>query len=234
MHYNILMKQLRLGKKSMRMHQSSPKASIASRYAIHVFYKYFRYRSLLACAFVLFSLKLANRHFNRGIFLLEASPTLKERDSGYNDILCAKKLESEARACDKQFGKGQKAPQRFEVILHRIEGLCLLLKSPELTDVWGVDGLLEEMESLISHEREEEDLESPFFESVSKHGRQQQLECSRIKVLMARGDRENAYRIAVRMIVEDEFVRTFSLGHHHCYIDIIVSTFLCFVRFSLR
>jgi len=158
----------------------------------------------------------ANRHFNRGVFLLEtrqkSNPALEcqPRENGFRDMQIARDYDAIA-----SMRKPQKPTAddwsllRFETLLRRLQGLSMLLMDEsilsDLERIWNPDDLLDEAESLYFAECDREQ-ESALFRDISKVGRLQQLECQKINVLVAKGRRDEALRLATRMIVEDEFI----------------------------
>ena len=158
------------------------------------------YTTLIA----LFFPQQANRHFNRGIFHLDTSAASRTKDAGYNDLLKSKQYDTEACELKGGWNKEHDVVSDFKILLCRVEGLSAIIRIPDVEDVWGVDELIDKAESLLQVECEKDD--SPLFKAISCVGRLQQLECSKIWVLTARGDKEEALRIAVRMIAEDEYI----------------------------
>jgi hypothetical protein len=159
---------------------------------------------------MLFAEQLANRHFNRGLFLcLTAHDACAPEDAVYRgraDLLQAKQLDCEIR--DYLVGARLlqlKSASYFDRLMRRANGLIELLKNGiEVEEVWDVYELLEEAESLLFVVRRLPN--SPLFVELSPLGRLQQLEGVALEVQRYHGDLFEGARIGMRMMVEDEFI----------------------------
>ncbi|KAL3924455.1 MAG: hypothetical protein SGILL_001036 [Bacillariaceae sp.] len=157
---------------------------------------------------------LANRYFNRGLFLLHAKGDHKcpneIEELGMRDIQIACDMDHEVVAYGEEIGWGSadRAEKRFNVNVGRIRGFNILYELGYDHD-WGVEDLISETVDIIRTEYKNYDTE--FFSSMSLGGRLQELELQLMRYHSNHGDLETAAKIAVRMIIEDERVFTESI-----------------------
>lgn len=93
--------------------------------------------------------------------------------------------------------------QEFEGLLRRTRGILALVRNYGFKDPWGVDSLIEQAQTLLN---EANDYTSNLFNSMSRIGRTQQLDDLRMQKALASGDNFTAAKIAMRMLVEDEYI----------------------------
>lgn len=158
---------------------------------------------------------LANRYFNRGMFLLHVKDhheNPKEiEELGMRDLQIARDMDQEVVSYGEEVGWGSKdrLVKRFNVCLVRIRGYNSLQALGYDHD-WGVEDLIDEaLETIKSEYRNLES--SDLFTDMTVAGRLQELEGRLIRHMILRSELETAARIAVRMIIEDEHVFVDSL-----------------------
>jgi hypothetical protein len=153
---------------------------------------------------------LANRYFNRGMFLLHVKhdhENPKEiEELGMRDLQIARDMDQEVVSYGEEIGWGSKdrIAKRFNVNLVRIRGYNSLQALGYDHD-WGVEELVEETLDIIKKEFRNRD-SSELFADMTVAGRLQELEGRLMRHKVLRGELETAARIAVRMIIEDEHV----------------------------
>lgn len=91
----------------------------------------------------------------------------------------------------------------FESLLRRTRGILALIRNYGFKDPWGVDTLIEQAQTLLN---EANDFISNLFRSMSRVSRTQQLDDLRIQNALCKGDHFTAAKIAMRMLVEDEYI----------------------------
>ena len=154
---------------------------------------------------------LANRYFNRGLFLLHIKKDHKNpkeiEELGMRDIQIACDMDHEVVSYGEEIGWGSadRAEKRFNVNIVRIRGFNILFEIGYNYD-WGVDGLMDETVDIVRTEYKQPD--SELFMNVSVAGRLQDLEIQLMRYHTDRGDLETAAKVAVRMIMEDERIFT--------------------------
>jgi hypothetical protein len=154
---------------------------------------------------------LANRYFNRGLFLLHVKNDHKNpmevEQLGMRDIQIASDMDHEVVSYGEEIGWGSddRAEKRFNVNLVRIRGY-IILRDLGYNNDWGVEDLIDDTVNIIRTEYTKDD--SEFFAAMSVAARQQELEIQIMRYKSIHGDLETAAKIAVRMIIEDEVVFT--------------------------
>lgn len=153
---------------------------------------------------------LANRYFNRGMFLLRVKDDHENPkdivELGMRDLQIASDMDSEVVSYGEDVGWGSKdkAEKRFNVNLVRIRGYNNLQALGYDHD-WGVEELIEETLDIVKTEFRNRD-SSELFATMTVAGRLQELEGLLMRHKVLNGDLTTAARIAVRMIIEDEHV----------------------------
>lgn len=156
-----------------------------------------------------FAQQLADRHFNRAVFLLKsagdncASPNARE--AAYGDLKKTKALDIDVREYwlhNKLLM--QKSDVYFERLIRRLQGLSFLRDDENIQNLWNVRELVNEADQLLFAAWHEEMI--PLFKEIDRIGRLQQLESALISLEIASGNYEEAARIAMRMVVEDEYL----------------------------
>jgi len=152
--------------------------------------------------------QLADRLFNRGLYFLLCSsdPCAKEdfEELGLQDLRKTRALDQDVY--DYWIAHDllpAKASTLFERILRRLNGLCALLENGIDQNIWDFSSLADDCYRLLTNAWE--DPQTTMFEEYSPIGRLQQLEGVLIQLHFQR-DKDEAARIAFRMLVEDEYV----------------------------
>lgn len=153
--------------------------------------------------------QLANRYFNRGMFLIVnrlhpmASPDLEA--TGVNDLVRAKQLDQEAYLLWRERGQlVDMACNEFGSYLRRGRGIVTLMhQDKDFQDVWGMEGLIEKADDMIHNPAFED---SNLFAGVNLVARKQQVNDMRIQFAMAKGETFEAAQIAIRLLVENEYI----------------------------
>jgi hypothetical protein len=152
---------------------------------------------------------LANRYFNRGLFLLtvkESHETPKECERlGHRDLEIARDMDLEVIAYGEEIGwESSDRPEKlFDVKLVRLRGYNILL-SLGYPDVWETEELFDEAFEMIKTEAKRES--SELFAAISVAGRLQEIETELMKFKLYKGEIDTAAKIAIRMLREDENV----------------------------
>jgi len=156
-----------------------------------------------------FALQLADRLFNRGLFLLlvvgeEMAPS-DARQQAFADIRCSRNLDYDARDYMLEHKLLLKnSGDYFNRLLRRINGLSDFYDVIGLQDVWDVKELIDAADRLLFAAWNKPS--APLFEEVNQVGRLQQLEAAAIPLWMSMGNRVEAARLAMRMFSEDEYI----------------------------
>lgn len=155
---------------------------------------------------------LANRYFNRGMFLLivkndHNDPSEIER-LGLRDLQIADDMDHEVVAYGEEIGWGgnERVANRFNVNITRIKGYIILCSKgydPGEHD-WRIDELIEGTIALVKAERKKKN--SKLFSAIGYSGRLQELELQLMRYKLVQNDIEVAAMIAVRMLIEDEYI----------------------------
>ena len=156
-----------------------------------------------------FAQQLANRHFNRGMFLLltqnDPCAPANAKDAGYQDLLRARQLDNDVRDfwLDRKLILRNSA-EYFERMLRRLRGLNELFAGQGVGDVWDVRELIEDLDRLLSAAWDQP--HAPLFEEINRVGRLQQLEDVVIRLEISAENYLEAASLGVRMLVEDEYL----------------------------
>jgi hypothetical protein len=154
---------------------------------------------------------LANRYFNRGLFLLHIKGDHKSPKEieglGMRDIQIARDMDREVVEYGEEIGWGStdRAEKRFNVNVGRIRSFNILYALGYRHN-WGVEDLINETVDIVRTEYTSTN--SDFFSCMSLGGRLQDLEIQLMRYHSYHEDLETAAKIAVRMIIEDERVFT--------------------------
>lgn len=169
-----------------------------------------------------FTQHLANRYFNRGLFLLIAKDDHKSpaelEELGRRDLRIAGDMDEEVISYGEEirWDSPDRVEKAFEVKIARARGYNLLLKHG-YEDEWNIQNVLDDAFDMIKVAKSQES--SSLFASMSIAGRMQILEIELMKYKLLTGDIEIAAKIAVRMILEDELV--FSDAQWHA-VDVLL------------
>jgi len=154
--------------------------------------------------------QLADRYFNRGLFLLlvgggDACSPNNARDLAYKDIRTARVLDADVRGfwLDRKLLL-KNSDRYFCRLLRRIDGLSNFDNDLGLRKVWDVTSIIEAADQLLAAAWDEQ--AAPLFREVSRIGRLQQLEGAAIRLALQRRDIDEAATIAFRMLIEDSFL----------------------------
>lgn len=154
-----------------------------------------------------FMTHLANRYFNRGLFLLHIKDDHKNPTEiealGMRDIQIARDMDHEVVEYGEEIGWGSadRAEKRFNVNIVRIRGFNILSELGYTHD-WCVEYLINETVDIVRTEYKSHD--SEFFSNMSLGGRLQDLEMQLMRYQSNQADLKTAAKVAVRMIIEDE------------------------------
>jgi len=157
---------------------------------------------------------LANRYFNRGIFLLHVKNDHKNpreiEQLGFRDLKIASDMDQEVTSYGQEIGWGSadRAEKRFNVNLVRIRGFNILYDLGYNYD-WGVEQLIDDTADIIRTEYN--NIDSELFSKMSLAGRMQELEIQLMRYYVIHHDIETSAKVAVRMIIEDERIFTEAL-----------------------
>ena len=149
--------------------------------------------------------QLANRYFNRGIFLLlTVNDPCAPKNSGEmarKDLRAASRLDMDVRDFWVRTRQVKSNSEYyFDRLIRRVSGL---LSCPG-DDSIDVEELLNEADNLLGSIGKDD--QAPLFQQMTRIGRLQQLEEVAIRNELKRGRVDGAVRYAVRMFVEDEYL----------------------------
>ena len=157
--------------------------------------------------YLVFMQQLSNRYFNRAMFLLSVrddhpNPEEAERQ-GMMDLSTAKNMDREV--VDNGDTEGFKGEQdiHFELLLSRIKGLLILVRMG-YEDEWDLDELFQEAQTELCVA-----LRQPghtLFRDMEPAGQMQRLEYSWVEYHRLLSDKRQAAKMAIRMLVEDDFI----------------------------
>lgn len=155
-----------------------------------------------------YAAQLADRHFNRAMYLLYtdgrpgAPPDARAR--GLADLARAREIDHEVRNfwVDKRLLFKNSAPY-FHRLVRRIHALATRLPDREVEAIWDPMKLVDEADRILFAAWRDR---APLFDAYSRAGRLQQLEGAVIQFELARGNYDEAARLAMRSMVEDEFL----------------------------
>lgn len=149
--------------------------------------------------------QLANRHFNRGVFLFltEDDPCTPEGrfEVASEDLESAASLDADVRNYwirTRQVKLNSEC--YFERLIRRGAGLTSSMRCATAD----IEELLHEADSLLCSIGKDE--QAPLIQTMSLCGRLQQLEEVAIRNELKRGNFDDAARFAVRMLIEDDFL----------------------------
>jgi len=159
---------------------------------------------------LVFMQHLANRYFNRAIFFLTTScdnDRRKEVESlGFRDLQIAADMDVEIVDQCLEMGFKINRVERYDLMMIRVRGLLALVEAgytPEelsvedqINDVY--NDLMKAMKNPSQHE---------LFKNVTFAARMQKFDTELIKYFsLAKNDTTNAARVAIRMLIEDEYI----------------------------
>lgn len=150
---------------------------------------------------------LSNRYFNRAMFLLTVKDSHKNpkelEELGFRDLQIVRDMDVEIVDEGTQVGWNVRTPdQLFEVKLSRIKGHLQLLEMG-YPDDWEVDEHIEDACKIVKDEMK--NASSKLFADLSPAGRMQQVENELMRYLMLKEDLTTAAKVAIRMLMEDEY-----------------------------
>ncbi|CAB9506473.1 expressed unknown protein [Seminavis robusta] len=153
---------------------------------------------------------LANRYFNRAMFLLTVKDdheNPKELEGlGMRDLQIARDMDVEIIDQGTEVGwKVNTVEKLYNVALNRARGHLLLLEMG-FPDDWDLEELLEELFQSLKKEIKLKLHTSGLFHELSPAGRMQQVETELMRYKVLKGDLATASKIAIRMLMEDEFI----------------------------
>ena len=156
---------------------------------------------------------LANRYFNRAMFLLTVKDDHehpKEAETmGFRDLQITSDMDVEIVDQCLEMGFKINRVERYDLMMSRVRGLLALAKIgysvKELEIDEHIKDLFRDLKNALKNPGHE------LFETVSPAGRMQKLDAELIKYLiLAQEDSTNAARVAIRMLVEDEYISCYS------------------------
>jgi len=158
---------------------------------------------------LVFMQHLSNRYFNRAMFLLNVRNDSDQRDEterqGFRDLDIARNMDVEVVDQCVEAGFTIDRQEHFDLLLSRIRGILNLIEL-------GYDRTELDVEELFAEAFREIKLalKNPsrgLFADIGRAGRMQQVDAELIKYINAtKNDIEAAAQIAIRMLIEDEYV----------------------------
>ena len=153
---------------------------------------------------------LANRYFNRAIFFLTTSidhENRKEAESlGFRDLQIAGDMDCEIVNQCLESGFRINRVERYELMLSRCRGLLGLVELGYGSDELFLDDQITSVYDDLKIALKTRST-NPLFNEVSVSGRMQKLDVELIRYFhLAKHDDINAARVAIRMLIEDEYI----------------------------
>lgn len=152
---------------------------------------------------------LANRYFNHAIFFLTTSCDHEDQEEaeslGFRALQIAADMDVEIVDQCVDMGFNIDRVERYELMMGRVRGLMALAElgySPDQLCIEGkITDVYQELRDAMKNPLHE------LFKEISAAGRMQKLDVELIKYLShAKHDNVSAARVAIRMLVEDEFI----------------------------
>jgi hypothetical protein len=159
---------------------------------------------------------LSNRYFNRAIFLLTVKDDHDKPDEieelGKRDLQISRDMDVEINDEGTQVGWDVRGvSKKFEVMLSRFRGHLLLLELG-YSDEFELDEWMDEAFHVLKTELKKP-VTSDLFQDMTPAGRMQQIESELMKYCILQKDIDAAAKIAIRMLVEDEYALPSALIH---------------------
>ena len=153
---------------------------------------------------------LANRYFNRAIFFLTTSrdhENRKEAESlGFRDLQITGDMDCEIVNQCLESGFRINRVERYELMLSRCRGLLGLVELGYGSDELFLDDQITSVYDDLKIALKTRST-NPLFKDVSVAGRMQKLDVELIRYFhLAKSDDINAARVAIRMLIEDEYI----------------------------
>jgi len=152
---------------------------------------------------------LANRYFNRAIFLLTTSSDSKNRKDaealGFRDLQITGDMDIEIVDQCLEMGFKINRVERYELMMSRIRGLLALIHLGYSPEELFIEDQIKDMYQDLKNAMKNPSHD--LFKEISVVGRMQKLDTVLMKYLsQAKNDNINAARVAIRMLIEDEYV----------------------------
>jgi len=156
---------------------------------------------------------LANRYFNRAMFLLSVKDDHehpKEAETmGFRDLQITSDMDVEIVDQCLEMGFKINRVERYDLMMSRVHGLLALAKLgysvKELEIDEHITGLFHDLKNALKNPGH------ALFENISPAGRMQKVDAVLINYLIiAKNDSANAAKVAIRMLVEDEYISSYS------------------------
>ena len=159
---------------------------------------------------LVFMQHLANRYFNRAIFFLTTSAdheNPKEAQAlGFRDLQITGDMDEEIVNQCLESGFRINRVERYELMLGRVRGLNALIEDGYNSDELYLDEQIKSLQQDLN-KAIKSGASNPLFSEISVAGRMQKLDVELIRYLhLAKNDSINAARVAIRMLMEDEYV----------------------------
>ncbi|CAB9519606.1 expressed unknown protein [Seminavis robusta] len=163
-----------------------------------------------------FAEQLADRLFNRGMYFLLSKEDPCAGDNfetqGLEDLMKVQALDLDVLEYWIHNGMlKQKTSILFDRLLRRLHGLCVLMENDISQDIWDPKSLAYDCHRLLTASWDQPG--EPLFEEFTQIGRLQQLEGALINMQLQKHQETDAARIAMRMLVEDEFIDDGAFQH---------------------
>jgi hypothetical protein len=157
-----------------------------------------------------FAQQLGDRHFNRAMCLLHCLDDhccpQNARDIAYADLIRCRDYDNGVR----EFFMHERLMFKYsdicyDRVIRRLHGLGSLFSIDKAVwQIWDVNDLIDQADTMLQAAWDQE--EAPLFRNMTPVGRLQQLEGAVINLELVSGKVEESARLAMRMLVEDEFL----------------------------
>jgi len=152
---------------------------------------------------------LANRYFNRAIFFLTTKCDHKNQEEaeslGFRDLQITSDMDLEIVDQCIEMGFKINRTERYELMMSRVRGLLALVELGYSPDVLFAEDKITDLYQDLKNAMQNPSHE--LFKEISAAGRMQKLDVELMKYLnLTQNDNDNAARVAVRMLIEDEYI----------------------------
>ena len=163
-----------------------------------------------------FAQQLGDRHFNRAMCLLHSLDDpccpANGRDVAYADLVRCRDYDNGVR----EYFMHERLMFKYSDVcydraIRRLQGLGSLFRVDRAVwQIWDVNDLIDQADTMLQAAWDQE--EAPLFRTMTPVGRLQQLEGAVINLELVSGKIEEAARLAMRMLVEDEYILDMSFA----------------------
>ena len=97
----------------------------------------------------------------------------------------------------------RQARTRYGCLLRRARGMLTLVQDTGFEDIWGIDTIIEDADEMLHNPFY---AETNLFDDVNMVARKQQVNDLRMQSALVKNDTLTAAKIAIKILVEDEYI----------------------------